>query len=122
MGTMKANDDPMMYNSTSTLEAKVMHQGEILIVWQSKDLPKQSDRFVLYKICHNEMLSIVESLEITSRKDGQQFMVIDKESSPFASYQLVLLDKKGNVQQSRTVDIESDQTQLPLETTLAHCD
>lgn len=122
LGTMKANDDPLMYNSTSTLEASIIHQGDVLIVWQTKDLPKKSDQFVLYKICDGEILSIVESLNIKSRKDGQQFMVIDTESSPFASYQLVLLDKKGNVRQSRTVGLESDQSLISIKSTLAHCD
>lgn len=122
VGTMQANDDPLSYNSTSTLEASIMHHGDVLIVWQTKDLPRRSDRFVLYKICNDEILSIVESLDIKSRKDGQQFMVVDTESSPFASYQLVLLDKKGNVRQSRTVDLESDQSLISIKSTLAHCD
>lgn len=121
MGVMQANDDPLTYNSTSTLEASIMHQGDVLIVWQTRDLPKKSDRFVLYKICDGEILSIVESLDIKSRKDGQQFMVVDTESSPFASYQLVILDKKGNVRQSRTVDLESDQSLISIKSTLAHC-
>ena len=121
MGAMQANDDPLTYNSTSTLEASIMHQGDVLIVWQTKDLPKKSDRFVLYKICDGEILSIVESLDIKSRKDGQQFMVVDTESSPFASYQLVILDKKGNVRQSRTVDLEPDQSVISIKSTLAHC-
>ena len=120
--TLQGRDNPMILNSTCTLEARSMHEGEILITWKSKDLPRRADKFVLYRICNDEVIKVVEEFDINKREDGQTFMTVDKERSAWTSYQLVVVDRKGNVTQSNRIDLIPDsQDTSHIESTLASC-